>query len=160
MIRTAIPFGYLFIALLLLAAFVAGIAVFVWGWLRRSRLARWIGAALCACVVVLVVADVAYDSALELNPSIDNDSQILGTWTGDGQVVKLAADHTFTCQTGSQTARGTWTRDDFNLYLYGGSYTGTMRFIQFRGVYRLLPHALGDPDTWDGDLGLRLARHG
>ena len=159
MIRTAIPFGYLFIALFLLAAFVAGVVALVVGLRRRSARARWLGAALCAFVVIVIVTEVAYDSALEWNPTIGGDSQIVGTWTDQGQTITLASDHTFTYQTASQTARGTWTRDDWNLYLRGASYSGTMRFIQFHGIYRLMTHPPDDPDAWDGDLGLRLARH-
>ena len=159
MFRTAVPLGYFFVVLLLFTAFLAGSAILVVGWRRRSAAVRWAGATLCGCVVLLVVAEATYDSALELNPTIDSDARIVGTWSGGGQTVTLAADHTFTCQSDAQAIHGTWTRADWNLYLQGNSSADTMRFIQFRGVYRLLPHPLGDPDTWDGDLGLRLVPH-
>ncbi len=152
MIRTAIPFGYHFIALFLLAAFALGVGMFVVGLRRRSAYWRWVGAALCAAIVFVVAGNAAFDSAIEWNPTIASDEQIIGTWTGGGESVALAADHTFVYQAGSQTTRGTWTRNDFNLYLDGSSPNGTMRFIQFRGVYRLLPHVPNDLDAWDGDL--------
>lgn len=158
MIRTAIPFGYLFIALFLLAAFIAGLAFLVWGW-RRSLRARWLGAALSAFVVIVVVAEIAYDSALEWNPTIGGDSEVVGTWTDHGQTITLASDHAFTYQTAAQTTHGTWTRDDWNLYLHGDSFSSTMRFVQFHGQYRLMTHPPDDPDAWNGDLGLRLAQH-
>ena len=49
-----------------------------------------------------------------------------------------------------------YNRDDWNLHLHGENYDATMRFFfQYRGNYRLMtkPPA-GDPDLWDGDLGL------
>ena len=46
MIRTAIPFGYLFIALFLLAAFALGSGMFVVGLRQRSAYWRWVGVAL------------------------------------------------------------------------------------------------------------------
>jgi len=159
MIRTAIPFGYLFIALFFLAAFVAGVVALIVGVRRRSPRARWLAAALCAFVLIVIVTEVAYDSSLEWNPTIGGDSQIVGAWIDHGQTMTLASDHTFTYQTASQTAHGTWTRDDWNLYLRGDSYSGTMRFVQFHGIDRLMTHPPDDPDTWDGDLGLRLAQH-
>ena len=159
MLRTAIPFGYLFIALFLLTIFLAGVATFVVGLRRRSAGWRWVGAELCACVAVVIVADMAFESALEWNPKIDSDSQIVGTWTDDGRTITLGSDHAYTYKAGAQTTRGTWTRDDWNLYLHGDADSGTMRFIQFHGSYRLMTHPPEDPDAWDGDLGLRLTQH-
>ena len=153
MLRTAIPFGYLFIALFLLAAFIAGIVLFVRGWRRRSAPMRWLGAGFCAGIITLVVANSAFEAALEWNPTIQTDSEVVGTWSDRAQTITLSHDHTFTYQTGAHIARGTWTRDDWNLYLRGDS-DATMRFVQFRGQYRLMTRPPGDPDTWDGDLGL------
>lgn len=155
MIRTAISFGYLFIALCLLAVFIAGAGALIWGWRRRSLRARWLGAALCASVFILCAADLAFDSTLEWNPAI-GDSQVVGVWTDCHQTLTLASDYTFAYQTTGGTARGTWTREDWNLYLLGDSYSGTMRFVQFRGQQRLMTHPPDDPGTWDGELGLRL----
>jgi hypothetical protein len=158
MIRTAIPFGYLFIALFLLACFVLGICTFVWGWRRRSRPARWIGGAAIVFVIAIVFSEFAFDADIEWNPYIASDDLIIGDWTGRQGTLRLASDNTFSYHTPSQTAIGTWTRDDWNLYLRGSSYSGTMRFVQFRGSYRLMTHPPDDPDAWNGDLGLQLAK--
>jgi hypothetical protein len=158
MIRTAMPFGYLFIALFLLAWFVLGICIFVWGWRRRSRPARWIGGAAVDIVTAIVLSEVAFDAALEWAPSITSDDLVIGTWTGGSETLTLASDNTFSYHTRSQTSTGTWTRDDWNLSLHGASYSGTMRFVEFRGMYRLMTHPPIDPDAWDGDLGLHLAK--
>ena len=155
MIRTAIPFGYLFIALFLLTAFVFGVSVFVRAWRRRSRGGRWLGVAIVGSVVAVIVGEIAFDAAIEWNPTIGSDTEVIGTYADGAQTVTLQSDKTFTHRTPSQTTSGTWTRDDWNLYLRGDSYSGTMRFIQVRGHYRLMTQPLGDPDTWDGDLGLQ-----
>ena len=154
MIRTGIPFGYLFIGLFLLAAFVAGVIIFIHGGRGRFPRARWAGAALCALVVIVVMANSAFESALEWNPTM-SDTDVVGRWVDRAQTLTLGADKTFTYRTPEQTSSGTWRRDDWNLYLDGESNSGTMRFVEFRGHLRLLTRPPNDPDTWDGDLGLK-----
>ena len=119
MIRTAIPFGYLFIALFLLAGFVVGVGIFIWGWRRRSRGARWLGCGLVFIVIAVAVANIWMCSALEWNPIIRSDAEVAGTWRDRDQRLALSGDKTFTYRTPSQTTSGTWTRDDWNLYLRG-----------------------------------------
>ena len=156
MLWTAIPFGYLFIALFLLATFVVGGVTFVVAWRRRSAVGRRVGAILCAFVVVGIVGEVAYDDELEWNPMISSDSQIVGTWTAPARTLILSPAHTFMDQADARTTRGTWVRDDWHLSLHGDSYSGTMRFTQLHGSYRLLTHPPNNPDMWDGGLGLQL----
>ena len=158
MIRTAIPFGYLFIALFLFAAFVAGIGILIWGWRRHSRLLRGLGCGMVGSVIAIVVANLWIDSALEWNPTIGSDAEIVGTWSDRAQKITLTSDKTFTYRTSSQLINGTWTRYDWNLYLRGDNYSATMRFVQYRGGYRLMTHPPEDPDMWDGDVGLPKTR--
>jgi hypothetical protein len=155
MIRTAIPFGYAFIALFLTAVFLGGIVAFILGWRFRSRVAKWSGLGIAGIVVVVVVSNVMFERSLEWNPTIKSDAEIIGTWTGHGQTVTLASNMSFRCQTPSTNYSGIWSRDDWNLYLRGDSFTYTMRFVKFRDHYRLMTHPPGDPDEWDGDLGLK-----
>ena len=42
-------------------------------------------------------------------------------------------------------------RDGCNLYLRGDAYSGTMRFVLFRGEFCLMSHPPDDPNVWDGD---------
>jgi hypothetical protein len=154
MIRTAIPFGYLFIAMFLFAAFLLGVGLFIWGWWRRSRIAGVLGGGMVFGVIALIAVNVWYGSALEWNPTIENDAVIVGTWTDHAQTITLAANKTFSYRTSSQLTSGTWARNDDDLNLRGDNYSATMRFVQFRGVYRLMTNPPGDPDAWDGDLGL------
>jgi hypothetical protein len=158
MIRTAIPFGYFFIALFLLAALIAGVGIFVWGWHRHSRPAKWLGAVLSSLIAIIVVSEIAFGAALEWNPQIASDSQVVGIWTDNTETIRLASDYTFFYQTASWTKRGTWTRYDWNLDLHSDMYSSTMRFVQFRGQYRLMTHPPEDTDAWDGDLGLQLTQ--
>ena len=144
MFRTAVPFGYLLITLFLFAALILGIGILVWGWRRRSRKAKWIGGGLIGAIVAAVTANAAFDASLELNPNIVNDADIVGTWTNRVEVVTLTPDHTFRYRVPDHTFSGTWTRDDWNLYLHSATDGNqTMRFIQFRGNYRLLTRLLG-----------------
>jgi hypothetical protein len=159
MIRTAIPFGYLFIALFLFAAFVLGLVVFIWGLCRHSRLARWLGGSVVVAVPALVAAEMWFDSAQEWNPTIGSDSEIVGTYADRRETITLAPDKSFTYCAGSQISTGTWGRDDWNLYLTNSNHSSTLRFIQFRGRYRLLTHPPEDPDQWNGDLGLQKIQH-
>jgi hypothetical protein len=154
MIRTAIPFGYLFIALFLLAGFGFGIVSFIWGCRKHSRGAKWLGGGLVVLVSTIVAADVVFDGNLEWNPQIHNDAETAGTWADYREMLILATNSTFDYHSSTRTVNGTWTRDDWNLYLHGADFAATMRFVQFRGRYRLMTHPPGDPDMWDGDLGL------
>lgn len=152
--HTATPIIYYFISLLLLAAFVFGVGAFVWGHRKHSRRAKWLGGGLVALVIILVLAQLGFNAALDWNPQILSDAEIVGTWTDRGVTITLAANGTFTYQIAAGTASGTWTRDDWNLHLQSAGVSDTMRFVQFRGQYRLMPHPPANPDAWDGYLGL------
>lgn len=154
MIRTAIPFGYLFIAIFLLAGFGFGVLSFVWGCRKDSRRAKWLGGGIVALVCTLVAAEFVFEGNLEWNPQINNDTEIIGTWADHGEMLILATNSTFNYDNSAHIVSGTWTRDDWNLYLHGTNFSATMRFVQFRGQYRLMTHPPGDPDLWDGDPGL------
>ena len=113
---------------------------------------------MAALAVVIVLGDIAFDAALEWNPEIRSDSEVLGTWADNGETITLGLDNTFTYRSPSQTTTGRWARQDWNLYLHGDDYSTTMRFVQFSGHYRLMTHPPEDPDLWDGNLGLRQRR--
>jgi hypothetical protein len=154
MIRTAIPFGYLFIALLLLITFGFGVVSFIWGCRKHSSQAKWLGVGIILLVSALVAVEIAFDSSLEWNPTIHSDTEIVGTWTDHRETLTLVPNNTFDYRTATRTVSGSWTRNDWNLYLHNTDFSATMRFIQFRGRYRLMAHPPSDPDMWDGDLGL------
>jgi hypothetical protein len=158
MIQTVIAFGAPFGGLVALLALVAGVIALIWFARRWHQLpvpARWLGVALFSFIVTCTAWRMARDAALEWNPTISDDAQVIGTWADRAQSVTLHADHTFTCRIASQVARGRWKRDDWNLYLSGDSFGRTMRFVQFRGEYRLMTESPVEPDEWNGNLGLQ-----
>jgi hypothetical protein len=150
--------SYLFGALFLFAGFGFGIAGFVWGCRNHSRNAKWLAGFVflfSTLGAVAVYFEVIFERRLDLNPWINDDAEIAGTWTDNLVMLTLGTNHTFNYQDSERTFSGTWTRDDFNLYLKGSVSGGTLRFVQFQGEYRLMTHRLeGMPKMWD-DLGLR-----
>ena len=149
------PFGFLFAAFFLLAGLGFGVVSFVWGCRRHSRGAKWAGAGIVALVCALVAVEVAFENDLEWNPQILADAEICGAWAGPKATLTLATNRTFNYQSSARTVSGTWTRDDWNLYLRATNYTTTMRFMQYRGQFHLLTDPpTGDPDLWNGGLGL------
>ena len=154
MIRTAIPFGYLFIALLLGAILLTGSALGIWGCFRRRRAALILGSAMVLGVIGLVIAEVAFEASMEWNPSITDDSRVVGTWADDRETITLRADHTVDYRSDTEGFSGRWSRDDWNLHLTAEGVDSMMRFITFRDELRLMTDPPDDPDMWDGDLGL------
>lgn len=157
MFRTALPFGYLLIFLGLAAAFVIGLVLFVTGRLRRSKPVAFLGGALALVVAIAVVSDVYFDAAMEWNPEIASDTEVVGRWQDRDETVTLAPDHTFTYETKDQIVHGTWSRYDWNLRMAGNNGPLEMRFVQYNGKTHLMTRPPEDPDVWDGDLGLKLA---
>jgi hypothetical protein len=154
MIRTAIPLGYLFIVLFLGTALLTGSALAVWGLLRRRRATLIVGSTMVFGVLGLFIAQLVFDSSTEWNPSITEDSRVVGTWADDRETITLRADHTVDYRSDTEGFSGSWSRDDWNLHLRAEGVNKTMRFISFRDALRLLTNPPDDPDMWDGDLGL------
>jgi len=154
MIRTAIPFGYPFIALILGAVLLTGAALAIWGWMRQRRAALILGSTVVVGVIGLVIVQVAFESSMEWNPSITDDSRVVGTWADDRETITLRADHTVDYRSDTEGFAGRWSRDDWNLHLTAESVDSMMRFITFRDELRLMTAPPDDPDMWDGDLGL------
>ncbi len=91
---------------------------------------------------------------MEWNPSITDDSRVVGTWTDDRKTITLRGDHTFDYGSDTERFSGRWSRDDWNLRLTEEGVDSMMRFISFRDELRLMPNPPDDPDMWNGDLGL------
>lgn len=154
MIRTAIPFGYLFIVLMLGAVFLAGAALAVWGWTGRRRAALVTGSLMVLSVAGLVIAQLVFESSMEWNPSIADDSHVVGTWADDRETITLRADHTVEYRSDNEAFPARWSRNDWNLHLTAEGVDSMMRFIRFRDELRLMSNLPEDPDLWDGSLGL------
>jgi hypothetical protein len=109
-------------------------------------------------IPAVVIMNIRSEAGLEWNPIIRSDTEVFGTWADRNQTVILSQDHTFRYQSPSKTIHGTWSRYDWNLELLGDGFSDKMRFVQFRGDYRLMTNPPGDPDMWNGDLGLKHLR--
>lgn len=165
MFRTAIPFGYLFIALFLGGLLLVGVTCFVLGWRTRRRSLQMMGAVLSLTVIGLITADVVMNSLVEWNPLVREDKAVLGTWLRErdfwmdfSETIILRADHSFEYHSDTEGFAGKWERYDWNLHLAAKGINSTMRFIEYSGELRLLSHPPEDPDLWSGDLGLKRAQ--
>ena len=152
--RTALPFGYLLIAIVLGVVFIAGAWLAIRGWSRQKHAACVVGVSMVLGSLGLVVAQIIFDESMEWNPVIYEDSRIVGRWKDKRETVTLRADHTVDYTSDTEGFSGKWMRDDWNLRLVAKDVDVMMRFISFRGELRLLTNPSGDPDMWDGDLGL------
>lgn len=78
--------------------------------------------------------------AVEFNPFIRSDDEILGKWSTNKQALKLLNDNTFNYQISGRVVKGHWTRQDFDLSLKGDSddCCNTMRFVKLHNQYFLL----------------------
>ena len=162
MLRTAIPFGYLFIAIILAGLLIVGVTCFVLGWRTRKRPLQVMGAALTFALVGVIAGEVIMDSLLDWNPLVRDDAQVVGTWSGVRgmwkdfhETMTLRADHTCEYHSDAEGFTGKWDRNDWNLHVTAQGVDSMMRFIEYSGELRLLHHPPDDPDTWDGDLGLK-----
>jgi len=148
--------GYIFCALFLVAGYGFSVVSFVWGCCKHSRRAKWLGgiiALICTLVTVEAALEVVFDANLEMNPWINNDAEVVGMWVDHSITLTLATNHTFNYISPARTVSGTWTRDDYNLYLNGSNFAAAMRFVQFRDRYRLMAHPLERPPNMWNDLG-------
>jgi hypothetical protein len=145
-------------AFFLLVGLGFGIFSFLRGRRKRSKGLKRFGAGIVGLILILICIlvgrDIFFDRKVELNPWINNDAEITGAWGDRNLTLTLFSNHTFTYQTLTTSVKGTWGRDDYNLYLGGTNFGSQMRFIQFRGQYRLLTHPIGDSGSWNRNLGL------
>lgn len=154
------PFGHLIMMLFWGVVFSGGVLLFLLGrWLRKRSL-QLIGGSIVTLVVALVVRDVVVDSQTDWNPLFAPDSEIAGTWSDSREKMILHPDHTFTYHSGKDRFSGTWSRQDWNLYLHLKSRAEhrEMRVIRYFGKLRLMTHPPEDPDSWDGNVGLKLQK--
>ena len=146
--------GYLLAALFFLTAFL----FVVW---FGSKGAHWrsLGTPLLIVgtfgIMAVLVSRCAVDIELEWNPAIRSDAEVFGTWGDRAKTVVLRPDHTLDYWDNARLTSGTWTRNDWNLFIYDeGHKVRTMEFVKYRGHLRLMPDPPGDPDAWNGDVGL------
>lgn len=154
MIRTAIPFGYSIFVIVMIGGFVLGLALLISGLFQRFRSLIRIGAALSCGVALVFICDAVVDTAIEWNPEIADDFELVGTWADRDTSITLLPDRTFVYRQPEGEVQGAWKRDDWNLRLTSAGDSREMRFIRVAGSYRVITNPPTDFDMWDGDLGL------
>jgi len=143
-----------------LGIFVVGIALAVFSFFTKSIPFRWISClGLVAYTFVAVhIAELLFNQP-DWNPDIKDDQEVVGEWGDSHDTLQLSPDHHYSFTHDGILTKGTWNRDDWNLYLKAdanmpNNSATTFRFIDYNGRLRVLTHELGDPDGWDGDTGL------
>src|SRR5437879_232782 len=103
MIRTAIPFGYLFIYFGLFVGFSFGLAMVVWGVHGKSKSAAIFGAWIALGIAAFLIADCVMEARTEWAPHISGNGEIIGAYGQPDDGVELNADATFVRTIGRQT---------------------------------------------------------
>jgi hypothetical protein len=149
--------------LLAAALFVIGLAVTIFSFFTKSVLFRSLSVvSLVVYSVITVLLALVYTVVTgepEWNPDIKTDQEVFGIWADQNHKLQLNSSHYYTYQNNGTTTSGVWDRDDWNLYLKPNANvpddsSTTFRFIEYKGHLRVLTHEMGDPDSWDGDVGL------
>jgi len=143
--RTGLPCGYLLFFLFGAFWCAVSIVVLVVGAVRRKLVLIVVPSLFLLLAGTLVVGNIAYSNALDLNPSVSN-AELIGNWeTADSSL-------------GTSASEGRWQHDAFSLSLIdsSGKPLKPLRAITFRGKPHLILE-FDDPDAWDGDLGFRKA---
>lgn len=129
-----------FLAPLTLATIVTGALVAIKGRKSSPRIYIGIGIASLPFITFISLAIIS-PGVDEWNPTIKHDSDIIGSWRGDQQKIRLHRDFSFGAQLEGKSLTGTWSRDDWNLYLTDNSGSlHTMRFIEDSNELLLLPY--------------------
>jgi len=149
-------FGVLAHSLLEVVVAVLGLTIALHGWKRRQLPMKLAGTSMIMLVVLEIFIGNWFVFQVESNPLIRSDAEILGTYSGKHLTVSILPDGTCIYDEYSIKKTGIWSRDDWNLLLSGTNLSVQMRFIQFRGKYRLQEDNGRDPDeiAW-WEIGLK-----
>jgi hypothetical protein len=163
--RTGLPCGYLLFFLLGAFWCAVSVVVLVVGAVRRKLLLIVVPSLFLLVAGALVVGNIAYSNALDLNPSVSN-AELIGNWeTAASSLVlrrdgsyQLHAGNDFSRDFGTSASAGRWQHDAFSLSLIdsSGKPLKPLRAIRFRGKPHLILE-FDDPDSWDGDVGFQKA---
>jgi len=123
----------------IVASFVIGLAILVTR--RKTRQGIFVGIGIITAPWLLIgLLAINPPGIDEWNPTLDSDSSVWGTWEGDGYLIELKPDSSFSVKFGNKSVNGTWRRMDWNVYLTttdGGERY--MRFVVDSGDLLLLP---------------------
>ena len=160
--RTAIPCGYLIFFLAAALACAAALGLLVIGVFKKRWKLVTASAIFLGLAAVWVVGNIAFETALELNPIIQQ-ADLIGVWQSDGSRLQVNSNGTFLFSTtdehsefGIPPTAGTWKFQPISTIEITdarGRRLPDLLVISFRGRLHII-RAFEDPDMWDGSLGL------
>lgn len=149
------PFGGLLLLAAIAASFLIGLAVVVTGRKCRKRICVGVGIIFAPWILLGLLAIIS-PGIDEWNPSLESDSSAWGTWEGDGYLIELNPDSTFTAKLKNESATGAWRRTDWNVYLVtADGEERYMRFVEDSGDLILLPDPPRDESPQPGPITKR-----
>jgi hypothetical protein len=159
MFRTAFPFGYLIFYGFLMGVAVLGVALIIMSRIfdRKCSGGMIAGMVMVGAVVAIIGVNAVFDGAMEWNTAASR-KELVGLWHYGETDLTLRSDGTFLYDedrfTDEKSVAGTWALSDWNLRLVDDSLMSRQfRVVRYFGRYRLMWAPIGDPDTWDDDLG-------
>ena len=89
----------------------------------------------------------------EWNRDLKAPSEAWGTWQGDGYLIELKSDLSFTSKRDGQSLTGTYRIEDWNVFLTeNNGKNGYMRFVEDSGELLLLPDPPRDESPRPGPI--------
>ncbi len=140
-------FSLLFV---LLQVWVFGFGIKKYGFNKSQRIAM---ALAFLTPILLVTFRGLITPNIEWNPLIKSDSEIVGSWVDDKELLTISDNHTFKLIVGGSEYNGGWNLDDWNLtfdYYSTGMPYDYLRVIQHSNKYHLVKGTLdGNSDVWN-----------
>jgi hypothetical protein len=103
--------------------------------------------------IILVSISELTTPNIEWNPLIRNDTEIVGSWIDDKELLTINEDHTFKLIVGDSEYSGGWSLDDWNFtfdYYSTGMPYDYLRVIHHSNKYHLVKGTLDrGPDAWN-----------
>ncbi len=103
--------------------------------------------------ILLVSIRALITPSIEWNPLIRSDSEIVGNWVYDREILTISENHTFKLRVDDTEYSGDWSLDDWNLtfdYYSTGMPYDYLRVIHHSDKYHLVKDTLDrDPGAWN-----------
>jgi len=167
--RTAIPFGYLIFALILLISSLwAAKSIFHLCWKKNFRSVKlYFALGLLLVNSAYAYVNIAFEHDLNLNPTFV-EADVFGEWQDGNSRLSLLKDGTavlnldkeYRTRLGLENGKGYWNKhQDFEISIgkgqkESGSKSAFLRVVIFNSKYRIIDYP-EDGDMWDGDLGFK-----
>ena len=141
----------------LVGIIVLGLQSLTLGLRTRSQPDLVLGAVFLIAAILIVVTAAhrfSVEAAVEWNPQIESDAQILGRWEEGERTLDIREDGSFTFTSGSVSHTGGWKRADWNLSLVAPNFEAQYGVVRYGDEMRLL-EAPADGESWNYWDGLQ-----